>query len=98
MKASLKFSGGEYQSDVIHIEVDGKSVNAPVWIIPGQPDNTVTFAYIIKVYKEKSPRNFSEARGLVTNDYQNYLEDKWIEELKKKYGVKVDEAVFKSLK
>jgi MoCo/4Fe-4S cofactor protein with predicted Tat translocation signal len=42
LKASLKFSGGEYQSDVIHIEVDGKSVNAPVWIIPGQPDNTVT--------------------------------------------------------
>jgi peptidyl-prolyl cis-trans isomerase SurA len=66
--------------------------------VVNQPDNTVTFAYIIKMYKERSPRNFSEARGLVTNDYQNYLEDKWIEELKNKYGVKVDEAVFKSLK
>ncbi|HSZ87478.1 MAG TPA: peptidylprolyl isomerase [Puia sp.] len=66
--------------------------------VVNQPDNTVTFAYIIKMYSERSPRNFSEARGLVTNDYQNYLEDKWIEELKKKYGVKVDEAVFKSLK
>ncbi len=42
LKASLQFSGGEYESDVIHIEVDGKSVNAPVWIIPGQPDNTIT--------------------------------------------------------
>jgi peptidyl-prolyl cis-trans isomerase SurA len=66
--------------------------------VVNQPDNTVTFAYIIKMYSERSPRNFSEARGLVTNDYQNYLEDKWIEELKKKYSVKVDEAVFKSLK
>ena len=66
--------------------------------VVNQPDNTVTFAYIIKMYSERSPRNFSEARGLVTNDYQNYLEDKWIEELKKKYAVKVDEAVFKSLK
>ena len=66
--------------------------------VVNQPDNTVTFAYIIKMYSERSPRNFSEARGLVTNDYQNYLEDKWIEELKKKYGVKVDEAVFKTLK
>jgi peptidyl-prolyl cis-trans isomerase SurA len=66
--------------------------------VVNQPDNTVTFAYIIKMYNERSPRNFSEARGLVTNDYQNYLEDKWIEELKKKYSVKVDETVFKSLK
>jgi molybdopterin-containing oxidoreductase family iron-sulfur binding subunit len=42
LKATLRFTGGEYECDVVHIEVDGKSVNAPVWIIPGQPDNTVT--------------------------------------------------------
>jgi peptidyl-prolyl cis-trans isomerase SurA len=63
-----------------------------------QPDNTVTFAYIVTVHNERSPRNFTEARGLVTNDYQLYLEDKWIEELKGKYPVKINEEVFKSLK
>ncbi|HLY71079.1 MAG TPA: peptidylprolyl isomerase [Puia sp.] len=66
--------------------------------VVNQPDNTVTFAYIIKVYSERSPRNFSEARGLATNDYQNYLEDRWVEELKNKYTVNIEEAVFKSLK
>ncbi len=62
-----------------------------------QNDNTVTFAYIMKLYNERSPRNYTDARGFVINDYQTYLEDNWIAELKKKYPVKIDEAVFKSL-
>ena len=62
------------------------------------PDNTVTFAYIVRVYNERSPRNFTEARGLVTNDYQLYLEDQWIVQLKRKYPVIINEEVFKSLK
>ncbi|PWT71488.1 MAG: hypothetical protein C5B59_18115 [Bacteroidetes bacterium] len=65
--------------------------------VKAQGDNNVTMAYIIRTYDQKMPRNFSDARGLVINDYQNYLEDKWIEELKKKYPVKVNEVVMKSL-
>jgi hypothetical protein len=38
-----------------------------------------------------------DARGFVINDYQNYLEEKWIAELRKKYPVTVNEAVFKTL-
>jgi peptidyl-prolyl cis-trans isomerase SurA len=60
-------------------------------------DNTVTFAYIIKVYNEKMPRNYPEARGFVINDFQIYLEDKWIAGLKEKYPVKINEVVLKSL-
>ena len=66
--------------------------------ISNQPDNTVTFAYVIKVYNQRSPRNFAEARGMVTNDYQIFLEDKWIDELKKKYPVKINESVVRTLK
>jgi peptidyl-prolyl cis-trans isomerase SurA len=54
-------------------------------------DNTVSFSYILHVYRDRSPRNFRDARGFVINDYQNWLEDQWIAELKKKYPVKVDE-------
>jgi peptidyl-prolyl cis-trans isomerase SurA len=61
------------------------------------PDKSVQFAYIIREYPIASPRSFEEARGLVINDYQNNLENKWIEELKKKYPVVINENVFKSL-
>jgi peptidyl-prolyl cis-trans isomerase SurA len=44
-----------------------------------------------------SPETFGEARERVITDYQNELEKKWIEELKKKYPVTVSENVFKTL-
>jgi peptidyl-prolyl cis-trans isomerase SurA len=61
-------------------------------------DGTVTFNYIINVYREPAQRSFEDARGMVISDYQQVLEDKWISELKKKYPVKVNTAVFNSIK
>jgi peptidyl-prolyl cis-trans isomerase SurA len=39
------------------------------------------------------PRTFTEAKGLVINDYQEILEKAWIEKLKKKYPVEVNQKV-----
>ena len=60
-------------------------------------DGTTVFAQVIKLYPADQERNFEDARGLVINDYQTFLEQKWIETLKKKYPVKVNEKVFQSL-
>jgi peptidyl-prolyl cis-trans isomerase SurA len=56
-------------------------------------DNTFSFAYIVKVYPNPSPRSFNDAKGLVMNDYQAALEEKWVQELRKKYPVAVDQKV-----
>ncbi|MEO5999328.1 MAG: peptidylprolyl isomerase [Chitinophagaceae bacterium] len=60
-------------------------------------DSSTSFIHIIKLYPEKQPRNFEDAKGFVLNDYQDYLENKWIAHLKKKYAVKINEPVFQSL-
>ena len=60
-------------------------------------DGSAGFIKIIKLYPGNLQRSFDEARGLVINDYQNILEERWINELKKKYPVKVNEEVFRSL-
>ncbi|MEO6905565.1 MAG: peptidylprolyl isomerase, partial [Ginsengibacter sp.] len=59
-------------------------------------DGTALFSKILKMYPAHEPRSFEDSRGLVINDYQNYLDQKWVEELMKKYPVKVNEKVFKS--
>ena len=56
-------------------------------------DNSSSFAYIIKVYTESTPRSFNEAKGLVMNDYQAQLEEQWIQNLRKKYPVVIDQKV-----
>jgi peptidyl-prolyl cis-trans isomerase SurA len=43
------------------------------------------------------PKTLDEARGLVTTDYQAWLEKEWIESLKKKYPVTVREDVFSTI-
>jgi peptidyl-prolyl cis-trans isomerase SurA len=66
-------------------------------IVINKNDNTASFIQIVKIFPDNQPRSFAESKGLVINDYQNYLEGKWIEELKQKYPVKINETVFKSL-
>lgn len=60
-----------------------------------QPDGTVTFVYIVRMHPGGEQKLFSEARGLVINDYQDILEAKWLESLRKKYPVRLYESVIK---
>jgi peptidyl-prolyl cis-trans isomerase SurA len=65
--------------------------------IINKSDFTASFAYIIKVYPQPTIRSFSEAKGLVINDHQTLLEEQWIKDLKKKYPVRIDKNVLRSI-
>ena len=43
------------------------------------------------------PKTLDESKGLVTADYQNALEKEWIETLRAKYPVKVEQNVVDSI-
>lgn len=60
-------------------------------------DSSKTFAYIIRLHNDPEPKAFEDAKGAVINDYQAYLEEQWVAELKKKYPVKINKKVFRSL-
>lgn len=72
---------------------------------PGQITERITdpasrstnFMYILSVNPQPAQRSFEEARGLVINDYQAVLEDKWLTTLKKKYPVKINEKLLQTL-
>ena len=46
----------------------------------------------------KAPQVYTDERGKVTTAYQDYLEQLWIESLRKNYEVKINQEVLESLK
>ena len=44
-----------------------------------------------------SVKSLSEARGYIIADYQEYLEQEWVKDLKTSYPIKFNETVFKTL-
>ena len=60
--------------------------------IDSDVEDRVIFVKIRNV-RPPSGKQLDEARGLVTADYQNYLEQQWVEQLKAKYPVVINEEV-----
>lgn len=54
---------------------------------------TVTFGKLLK----NGPESYKDVRGPVTADYQNYLEENWIKELRDKYKVEINQEVLKTV-
>lgn len=66
---------------------------------PVKPNNkkyTVYFVWEPRMLD--APETIEDVKGLVTGDYQNQLESDWVEKLKAKYPVKVNEKVLKKVK
>ena len=53
---------------------------------------------VINKLLAKSPKTIAEAKGMITADYQNYLEKEWLAYLKNKYKVTVNEEVLNTVK
>lgn len=52
-----------------------------------------TYGKILK----KGPEDYNDVRGLVTADYQDMLEKEWVEALRKKYNVVINQEVLKTV-
>ncbi len=94
-QASVRFSF--YQKG------DNVNVDATQWkegtiaVYPSAVDNTTQIIKIVEV-RQPEPKSFKEAKGLVTSGYQAELEVKWIEQLRAKYPVTVNEKLLNKVK
>jgi len=59
-------------------------------------DGTFSFVQIHQILPPE-PKKLADARGYIIADYQAQLEKEWIEELREKYPVTIDQAVLKTL-
>lgn len=87
---------------------DNKIIDALCWSDATQQDGTVRYYegsnsnkrvfVILNSWLEVSPKELEDCKGLVTSDYQLFLEKKWIESLREKYSYKVNQEVYKMIK
>jgi peptidyl-prolyl cis-trans isomerase SurA len=56
------------------------------------------FIFVTGKMLKNKPEDYTDVRGLVTADYQEYLEQEWIKALRAKYTVSVDQNVLKTVK
>ena len=59
-------------------------------------DGKVVFVNV-KAIVAPEPKTLDEVRGLATTDYQNYLMEEWLKDLKAKYPVNVNQDVLKQV-
>ena len=58
------------------------------------------YFFVTKVNKTlpAGPKGLDECKGKVINDYQQYLEENWVKELKNEFKVEVNQSVFENVK
>ncbi len=50
-----------------------------------------------QIHNTPTPKSLEDARGYAVAEYQDYLEKKWNEELRKKYPLKVEDGIFRAM-
>ena len=74
--------------------VDAVRWKKGVYVLRGEGDCRIVQ---IKAIIPPVPRELHEVRGQVTADYQSYLEKQWIDALRRKYPVRVDRDLLKTI-
>ncbi|MBS1637936.1 MAG: peptidylprolyl isomerase [Bacteroidetes bacterium] len=89
--------------DITYLKGENKDIDAN-WkkgVLPtnvkDEKENKVQVIVVNNVIP-KTPKTIAEAKGIITADYQNYLEKEWLNYLKNKYTVKVNEDVLSTIK
>jgi len=83
-----------------YLKGDNEVLDKSGWT-PGEvkevKENNQVYLVLVSKILPKEPKDLSEARGLVTSDYQNYLEKQWIDTLRAKYPVSINQEVLKTV-
>jgi peptidyl-prolyl cis-trans isomerase SurA len=87
---SLTIESGKFQrADNPYLE----KIKWEAGLSPTIKSDTASAFVNVRAVLKPEPKQLNDARGLITADYQNFLEKEWIRDLKKKYPVVVHREV-----
>lgn len=101
LKAIRKQFVGKASMDRILME-EGQNAMVDNVIFGGEPvkpnNKKYTVYFIFEPKLLDAPETMTDVKSLVTSDYQNQLEHEWVEKLKSRYPVTVNEKILKKVK
>ncbi|HNU60475.1 MAG TPA: peptidylprolyl isomerase, partial [Aquaticitalea sp.] len=84
------------------MEVDNQSLPKHLDLKKGlsnvYENNDAYHVLLVKNFYKSEPKTFDEAKGKLTGDYQNKLEEDWIKTLRQRYKVEVNNNALKTVK
>ena len=91
----IKFEHGLYQKNENEL-VDGSNWKIGTSKVISKDEKH----FVVQVNKivPSQHKRFEEAAGIITSDYQNYLDEKWIKILREKYSIKINNELLSSIK
>lgn len=75
--------------------IDSKVFKSKAKVVPSED---YPYVFVVGKLLKNTPEDYTDVRGLVTADYQEYLEKEWIKSLRAKFPVSVDQNVLKTVK
>lgn len=63
-----------------------------------EPTKEYPYVFVVGKNLKNNPEDYTDVRGLVTADYQEYLEKEWITALRAKFTVEIDQNVLKTVR
>lgn len=83
----------------LYVEGDNPVVDKQVFKTGNyKPSEDYPYVFVKGYLQKELPDSYEDVRGVLTADYQQYLEQEWIKHLRATYPVQVHEQVFESLK
>jgi peptidyl-prolyl cis-trans isomerase SurA len=84
----------------LFVQGDNKVIDKDIFKVVSElpKDNDFPYYFISGTMLNLTPEEYQDVRGLVTADYQEYLEKEWIQKLRNKFPVKVDQKVLKTVR
>jgi len=84
----------------LYVQGENKVVDNQIFKTKDVYTPAAEYPYVFVVGKmlKNTPEDYTDVRGLVTADYQEYLEKEWIQSLRGKYPYTVNQEVLKTVK
>jgi peptidyl-prolyl cis-trans isomerase SurA len=84
----------------LYVQGDNKQVDKLVFKSKAaiEADKDYPFVFVSGKLLKSLPEDYTDVRGLVTADYQEFLEKQWIASLRQKYPVEIEKKVLETVK